>query len=168
MSEDTRRGATSRWFAENLRAAREHAGIAQDTLTEKMVEKGYKFHQQTISKIEARIRKVDQEEAYALADLLGTTVEALRRPPDIALKGTALTDGARQLGRLRLQAAQVARQYGEQRGLLEVLVEAVEAAGEAQQLAEEIGFARRVLAEQSPVPSDEVSLVRQSRRASHG
>jgi len=163
MTDDTRHGATAPWFAENLRAARERAGISQGALNQKMLDLGYKFHQQTVSKIEAGDRKVDQEEAYALAGLLGTTVEALRRPPDIAIEGIALTDGARQLSRLRQQAAQVARQYGEQRALLEALVEAVEAAGHSGRLAREVDVARRVLASQSPVESDEVTVARAQR-----
>jgi len=163
MTDDTRQGATAPAFAENLRAARERAGMSQGALTQKMLELGYKFHQQIISKIEAGERKVDQEEAYALASLLGTTVEALRRPPDINIEAAALMDGAQHLARLRTQAAQVARQYGEQRALLEQLVEAIEAAGNTEQLAREIGVARRILAGQSPVQPDEVTAARAER-----
>lgn len=167
MTDDIRHGATARWFAENLRAARERAGISQGALNQKMLDLGYKFHQQIVSKIEAGKRKVDQEEAYALADLLGTTVEALRRPPDIAIEGAALADGAQELTRLRLQAAQVGRQYGEQRASLEALVEAAEASGHSGQLAREMDAARRILASQSPVESpvesDEVTAARAQR-----
>jgi len=166
MTDDIRHGATAPWFAENLRAARERAGISQKALNRKMLGLGYKFHQQIISKIEAGERKVDQEEAYALAGLLGTTVEALRRPPDINIEAATLMDGAQHLARLRTQAAQVARQYGEQHALLEQLVEALEEAGTAQQIPREIAAARRILAEQSPVPpdeSDEVTVARAQR-----
>lgn len=167
MTDDTRYGATARWTAENLRAARERASIGQKALARKMAERGYSFIQQTISQIEHGSRRVDLEEAYALADLLGTTVEALRRPTDIALEGMTLMDGAEQLARLREQAAQVARQYGEQHDLVEQLVEAIEAAGNSGQLAREISFARRVLASQSPVEPgvepDEVTVARAQR-----
>ncbi len=151
MSEDAREGIASGWFAENLRAAREHAGMSQSTLAGIMSDLGYPFHQQTIARIEAGERKVEVEEAFALARSVRADVEILLRPPGVARDGLRLLDAARRVQEARQAIRNVQDRYAAERGQLEALIAATERAGNAERLAREIGVARRALAGPRPV-----------------
>ena len=115
MTEDARQGIASGWFAENLRAAREHAGMSQGTLAGIMADLGYPFHQQTIARIELGERKVEGEEAFALARSVRANVELLLRPPGAARDGVALLDGAQQVHQARQAITKAEETYAAER-----------------------------------------------------
>lgn len=72
------------WFGANLKRLREEKEISQTSFAQRMAEKGFAFHQTTVSRIEAGERPVRLSEATALAELVNATVGYLTRPPDTA------------------------------------------------------------------------------------
>lgn len=75
MSDDERLREAHRRFGENLRAVREHRGAGQRELAAKMAERGYRWHQNTVTRVEAGMRAVTFDEAQALAAVLGVTTD---------------------------------------------------------------------------------------------
>lgn len=72
-------------FSSWLRAARTTAGVTQKQVSEEMRQRGFSFMQTTIAKIEYGERPVRIEEAAALVELFGTTLDtALGLNPDHA------------------------------------------------------------------------------------
>ena len=69
-------------IAENVRAVRETCGISQDELAQRMADRGFKFRQATIWKIESGQRPVRASELIALTDALGLRFLDLTRDPD--------------------------------------------------------------------------------------
>lgn len=74
-------GDAERWLAENVRARREAAGLSQSQLAAAMVERGHRWSQNTVYKIEAATRATMVHEALALAGVLGTSVFTLVDQP---------------------------------------------------------------------------------------
>ena len=68
-------------FVDRLQALRADRGWSQTHLAKQMRERGFPFHQQTIQRIEDHRRSVRLDEAYALAEVLGSTVEAMSSSP---------------------------------------------------------------------------------------
>ena len=70
-------GVVDEHAAVNIKRARERLGLSQADLAEKMAAIGWRFHPQTVHRIEAGQRKVFIGEAEALARILQTTVDRL-------------------------------------------------------------------------------------------
>lgn len=64
-------------FAANLRLLREEARISQEELASRMTDRGWRFHQTTVNKIENGERKVSIGEADGLARALHVRLESL-------------------------------------------------------------------------------------------
>lgn len=64
-------------FAQNVRAYRDFEGLTQTELARRMKMRGFPFHQQTIQRIEDHLRPVKLDEAYALAEVFGVTIDRL-------------------------------------------------------------------------------------------
>lgn len=64
-------------FARNLRALRKSAGLSQEEVAAKLVERGFQFHQATVTKLENGTRRVQLGEAMAIAEVLDVKVEHL-------------------------------------------------------------------------------------------
>lgn len=62
-------------FAGSVRRRREDKGWTQTDLAREMKKQGFSFHQQTIQRIEDGKRPVRLDEAYALAELLGSKID---------------------------------------------------------------------------------------------
>jgi transcriptional regulator with XRE-family HTH domain len=73
-------GVIDEWVAWNVRMHRENRGWSQADLAEKMAALGWKYHPQTVHRVESGQRKVTIGEAEALARLFSTTVDALTWP----------------------------------------------------------------------------------------
>lgn len=73
-------GVIDEWVAWNVRFHRDDRGMSQADLAEKMAALGWKYHPQTIHRIESGQRKVTVGEAEALARIFGTTVDRLTWP----------------------------------------------------------------------------------------
>ncbi len=72
-------------FAESFRKRREMLGLSQSEVAEKMTERGFACHQQTIAKVERGARSVRIGEAQALAAIVETSVDYLMMPTDAAI-----------------------------------------------------------------------------------
>lgn len=68
-----------RLFAESVKAGRELKKWTQTDLARAMKERGFPFHQQTVQRIEDGERAIKLDEAFALAEILGRSVDEMRR-----------------------------------------------------------------------------------------
>lgn len=68
-------------FGQRVKGFREQAGLSQRALSERMRAAGFRWHQTTANKTEAADRPVPVEEAVALAQIFGVTVDELVRAP---------------------------------------------------------------------------------------
>jgi transcriptional regulator with XRE-family HTH domain len=73
-------GVIDEWVAWNIRLRRENLGMSQADLAQKMAVLGWKYHPQTVHRIESGNRKVTVGEAEALARIFNTTVDSLTWP----------------------------------------------------------------------------------------
>jgi transcriptional regulator with XRE-family HTH domain len=73
-------GIIDEWVAWNVRLRREGLGWSQADLSAKMAALGWKYHPQTVHRIESGQRKVTIGEAEALARIFSTTVDSLTWP----------------------------------------------------------------------------------------
>lgn len=113
---------------EDLRSARQ---ITQTALAEQVRERGFPFHQQTIAKIENGTRPVRLDEAYVIADVLGSSVPQMVLPLKQARDLQRLTDAWRTASRLRYAVLRAAAEYDSAR----------------QELAKEIRYLERTAAD---------------------
>ncbi|WP_426118486.1 helix-turn-helix transcriptional regulator [Kocuria sp. LHG3120] len=75
MAEET---APNRRFRENMRHIREEKGWSQGELSRRLLDAGWGvFHQTTITRIENGTRQVRLDEAMAIANALGVTLETM-------------------------------------------------------------------------------------------
>lgn len=84
-------GLADEQFAVNIRETRERKGMSQADLADQMRERGWRWHPQTVQKVEAGHRNVRVGEAEALARIFGTTMERLTWPGTVA-SAAALLD----------------------------------------------------------------------------
>ena len=77
-------GLADERFATNIREERERQKLSQGELARRMAERGFPYYQQTIRRIEEGRRKVSVGEAKALAEILGTTMDRLTLPGQVA------------------------------------------------------------------------------------
>lgn len=73
-------GVIDEWVAWNVRLHRENRSWSQADLAQKMAAAGWKYHPQTVHRVESGQRKVTIGEAEALARIFGTTVDSLTWP----------------------------------------------------------------------------------------
>lgn len=73
-------GIIDEWVAWNIRLRREGLGMSQADLAVKMAALGWKYHPQTVHRVESGQRKVTIGEAEALARIFSTTVDSLTWP----------------------------------------------------------------------------------------
>lgn len=139
-------GQTDQRFAANLRLARERAGMSQDDLAQRMSDQGYKFHQNTITRIESGRRKVSLEEANQLAQAVGTTVDALSRPTGLARDAWMILHDVRIIRDAHKRAAETAEEFRITQAHLRAVITRLEEAGTAPALGVEMSVARRALA----------------------
>lgn len=159
MDENAHEGVTAGWFAENLRDAREKAGLSQDALASIMSDLGYAFRQQTITRIEGGERRVEVGEAFALARSVGTSVEALMRPAGVARDGLRILDAVRRVHQVQQAVRKVYDSYNAERRDLEALVNRAERSGHAKGVAREIALGRRALSSTEAMPAGFVTAV---------
>lgn len=150
MEDDTGPAAARQRTAANLKAAREHAGLSQEAVAQGMREMGYRFHQQTIGKIEAGDRDVGFHEAVALASVIGTTIHMLARPPGHAAGALRILSAARDARSARSAAEAADRRHRDAVRLLERALERARNDGLAGALADEIAAGERTLAGPHP------------------
>ncbi len=144
---DERLDVIDKWFAVNLRAARERAGLSQEDLAQRMREAGFKFHQQTIGRIEAKERSVRVGEALAFARIVKTNLDALARPPETTRQAMVLKGATGRLWKLRDDLRGTQREIAGAVERLEALVARLKGSDMADVLAEEIRAAERALKE---------------------
>jgi transcriptional regulator with XRE-family HTH domain len=139
-------------FAQNLRAAREHAGLSQAALAAEMAEMGYPFHQQTIARIEGGSQRVRLAEALALARSVRTSLDALARPAGLAREAYQILDSARRVRAARRDVAEGAARLAAEKADLARLLRRAGEKGMAESLADEIAVGNRALRDDEPDP----------------
>jgi transcriptional regulator with XRE-family HTH domain len=141
---------TDQRFAQNLRAAREHAGMSQAALATEMSAMGFAFHQQTIARIEGGTQRVRLAEALALAEAVGTSLDTLARPAGLAREALQILRQVRQVHEARRAAATAAVRVARYESDLRQRLAEVTAAGHADDLAGEIARAEDALRDHGP------------------
>jgi transcriptional regulator with XRE-family HTH domain len=150
MSEAEPPDMTDQRFAQNLRAAREHAGLSQAALAAEMVASGYPFHQQTIARIEGGTQRVRLAEALALARSVRTSLDALARPAGLARDAYRILDAARRVRAARRDLASATGRLAAESADLERLLERVQKEGHGEALADELAIGRYALSDDEP------------------
>jgi transcriptional regulator with XRE-family HTH domain len=119
--DETNEGA--RWFAANLRRAREAAGVTQGELVRWVChDLNRPFSQQTYSKIETGTQQPLLDVAQSLARNLGTDVETLSRPPAEARAKLEVLHLVREVREARGAAESSAGRFWERRARLRDVV----------------------------------------------
>ena len=72
-----------RHFATNLQAARERLRMSQYELAQRASQRGLKFHQTTLQRIESGRRAVKLSEAALLAELVGESLDSMMQSPSV-------------------------------------------------------------------------------------
>jgi len=143
--DETVRDVLRRRTADNLRAARERAGLSQPAVAGRMQESGFPYSQQAVTRIESGSRKVATEELIELARIYGVTLDELARPHELAREGWLLRDAARRVRDARDQMSLLARQHAAAVADLERLIAKAGDEGRGEALAFEIAIGRRAL-----------------------
>jgi transcriptional regulator with XRE-family HTH domain len=146
VEDDTEPGVISQRLAANLKVARETAGLSQEAVAQGMRETGYRFHQQTIGKIEAGDRIVSAEEASALASVIGTSIYMLLRPAGHTADALRILSAARRVREARAVAATANKKHGDAVFLLKRAIARAREDGLDKALADEIATGERTLA----------------------
>ena len=136
---------TDQWFAANLMEARKHAGLSQKAVAEQMRAAGYRWHPQTVSRVEAGEQAIRVGEAFALARITGTTAEALARPPQAAQDVFELRQATGKVWQAQAEAQFAAARHREAREALAAMLASLREAGKADALAEQVADAERAL-----------------------
>lgn len=79
--EERHREEQAQWFGENVRKNRERKGMNQDDVARAMAERGWKWHQSTVYKVEHGTRRTEAFEVADLAEILGVPMGHLFWPP---------------------------------------------------------------------------------------
>jgi transcriptional regulator with XRE-family HTH domain len=132
-------------FAENLRFARERAGLSQAALATQMVDLGWPFHQQTIARIEDGRRKVGMGEGDALARAVGSNMLAMIRPHGHARVAWTIISAVRDVRETHRQATQVLCRFNAEFERLERAIASARDAGLEEILADEIALGQLAL-----------------------
>jgi transcriptional regulator with XRE-family HTH domain len=99
MAEISGGHAAEQYLPENLRALRERKGISQAALAKAMKDRGWPWHQTSVSRIEAGVQALGFGETVDLAQVLGITPDRLTwAGPEAAESGLVSTAA----GRLRV------------------------------------------------------------------
>jgi transcriptional regulator with XRE-family HTH domain len=141
---------TDQRFAQNLRAAREYAGMSQAALAAEMAAAGYPFHQQTIARIEGGAQRVRLAEALALALAVHSSLDALARPTGVALAGHRIRVAAGQVRSARTGLWAASGHFDERKRNLEGLLAAAVEDGHGEALADEIRIGEQSLRGDEP------------------
>lgn len=73
-------GADEDNFAANLRSLRDTVGLTQSALAKLMSQRGFRWHQATVYKIESGERQIQLSEAREVAQILGVSMEQMLAP----------------------------------------------------------------------------------------
>lgn len=114
------------WFGENLRRLREQLGVSQSGLAREMAERGFQFHQTTISRIEAGDRPVRLAEATTLAEIVRTSVSMLIMQPVELRYSENLFRARSKLVKARMQATDAIIELWKMRAKLEEEIDFVD------------------------------------------
>ncbi|EFV14742.1 helix-turn-helix transcriptional regulator [Segniliparus rugosus] len=91
-------------FARQVQQLREEQGLTQGALARKLRERGLAFHQTTVQRLESGERPAKLGEAFVIAEVLGSTVEAMISTPKatVEAKVQASLEQVRRASRLLL------------------------------------------------------------------
>lgn len=75
----TDHGHPEETFAANMRKMRTARELSQDAFAQLMTQRGHKWHQATVYKVETGVRQIQLGEARAAADILGVSLDQMLR-----------------------------------------------------------------------------------------
>jgi transcriptional regulator with XRE-family HTH domain len=134
------------WFAANLKAAREDAGMSQETLAARMRAEGHSaWKQQTVTKVENNTRRVLLAEAHALARILDVPGEQLAQAPEVTRDMYALREAVGRFWQARAQARYAAEIHAQTQAALEALLAELRGTGRGEPLGDLIAEGERAL-----------------------
>lgn len=81
-------------FVENMRMLRERRGMSQTEFAKKASENGLSFHQPTVQRIESGQRPLKLTEALVIAQLLGSSLEAMMNDTSLPFAYSMLVEHA--------------------------------------------------------------------------
>jgi transcriptional regulator with XRE-family HTH domain len=114
-------GLVDERFATNIRELRGKEKLSQGELARRMAELGFPYYQQTIRRIEEGRRKVSVGEAEALARILGTSIDRLTWPGQVAsaayLMDTSIARAQRAWNDIARATARLLWSLGQLRGV---------------------------------------------------
>jgi len=102
-------------FAQNLKALRDDRKLSQEALAERMAERGFKWHQATVYKVEQGGRQIQLGEARAVAEILGVPLDAMTEGTENIVALGHLRDDILELERVSLRFRHIYRLYEELR-----------------------------------------------------
>jgi transcriptional regulator with XRE-family HTH domain len=143
---------TERRFAENFRSARDAAGLSGRQVADQMRQRGFPFHQQTVVRIESGEQRVRIGEGTALAHIVGSTLDALTRPPELALLAADIMTAARKVREQKRELASLTRRHEVDVGNLRRFLAKAQESGAADKLRGEIRAGMSALGD--PVPRE--------------
>jgi transcriptional regulator with XRE-family HTH domain len=124
------KSASLPWFAENLRRAREAAGLTQHDLVRRVkADTGRPFSQQTYSKIENGTQEPVLSVAISLAHSVGADLDLLSAPPEQNRAALEIRDALRSIYDAHAAAVSAVTQFRYQRSKLLGIAEGHGAAG---------------------------------------
>lgn len=142
---------TRQRIAENLRDAREHSGLSQAELAEKMRVIGFRVSQQGIAQVESGAQRVPAEELLWLSRILRVSMDALARPRGIAADAWRIIDASREVRDAHGEARAWLGRLRAARSRLDRAMARAAAKGLAGDLADEMTIGRHA-AELPPLP----------------
>jgi transcriptional regulator with XRE-family HTH domain len=116
-------------FSANVKLKRETLGLSQETLAEKMQERGHPYHQATVYKIESGARRVQLSEALDLAEVLDSDVHRLSTSPGVYVASESLMVDRTRLDKIKEGIADLIEHYRVAQFRLRLDLERYEEAG---------------------------------------
>jgi len=102
-------------FAQNLKALRDDRKLSQEALAERMAERGFKWHQATVYKVEQGGRQIQLGEARTVAEILGIPLDAMTEGTENIVALGHLRDDIHEFERVSARFLQIYRLYEEVR-----------------------------------------------------
>jgi len=102
-------------FAQNLKALRDDRKLSQEALAERMAERGFKWHQATVYKVEQGGRQIQLGEARTVAEILGIPLDAMTEGTENIVALGHLRDDIHELERVSARFLHIYRLYEEVR-----------------------------------------------------
>jgi transcriptional regulator with XRE-family HTH domain len=152
VSDTGEAAAAAQRLAANIKAARERKDMSQREVAELMREQKQAWHQQTVAQVEAATRTVGAVELNILADILGTSMDALMRPADLERAASDILSAAAKVRENRRKLADATARFDTDVAWLRRLLDKAREKGLAERLPNEMRTGMAALADRRGRP----------------